>query len=93
MDRFNIGETVICWRNSKDSNGNYADPETSMEVKIDGPGVNNIKVDYTEMTKDETGKYHYDCQTIGYSSGKHGAYYKATDGTRITIEVETFELE
>jgi len=45
------------------------------------------------MTKDATGKYHYDCQTAGYLDGKYEGKYVATDGSRITIETETFELE
>jgi len=44
------------------------------------------------MTKDSTGKYHYDCQTAGYLDGKYTVIYTATDVARITIQKETFDL-
>lgn len=40
----------------------------------------------------EIGKYHYDYQTADCERGKYTVIYKATDGSRITIEKETFEI-
>lgn len=42
---------------------------------------------------ENTGKYHYDFQTSDISRGYYTAKYIATDGTRITIEKDTFTLE
>lgn len=89
---FDVGETVICSIEIKDDNGDYKDPATSMKITIsnskNGDGVENV-----DMTPDTTGKYHYDCQTAGYIDGKYTVEYTATDGARITIQRDTFELE
>jgi len=89
---FDIGETVICSIEIKDDNGEYKDPATSMKITITDKHK-NIKVDNVAMTPDDVGKYHYDCQTAGYLDGKYEVKYIATDGSRITIETESFTLE
>jgi len=93
MLTFDIGETVICSCEIKDDSGNYKDPTTSMKITIKrvDPTRASVVTD-TAMTPDSTGKYHYDCQTVDYPEGKYEITYTATDGTRITIEKETFKL-
>ena len=93
--KFDVGETVICSVEIKDDTGAYKNPSNDThhtKIKVtDKNGV--VKVALTEMTNDSVGKYHYDCQTAGYIDGKFKVEYEATDGTRITIEKQTFELE
>jgi len=94
MNTFDIGETVICTCEVKGDDGNYKDPSTSMQIVINQVDpMRAEKVSATDMTKDSTGNYHYDCQTANYSAGKYEVTYTATDGTRITIEKENFALE
>ena len=89
---FDIGETVICSCEVTDDAGAYKDPFTSMKITItDMQG--SVKANAVDMTKDSVGKYHYDCQTSGYMKGVYSVVYTATDGTRITMEKETFQLE
>lgn len=92
MAKFDVGETVIASIEVRNDAGTLVDPATSMKITIMDKNkaavVNNV-----DMTKDSTGKYHYDCQTAGYIDGKYDVSYKATDGTRITIERQSFELE
>lgn len=85
MDNFDIGETVICWRNVKDENGDYKDPATSMTITIVSKKDNN-NLGPLDMVKDETGKYHYDWQTVNCIDGAYVVVYTATDGENITIE-------
>ena len=93
MANYNIGETIICERNVKNAAGAYTDPATSMNIVIVRLSPYSEVVTSTAMTKDSTGKYHYDFQTAGKNSAKYGAIYTATDGTRITIEKDVFELD
>ena len=92
MASFDCGETVICSVEVKDDAGAYKDPATSMKITIIDRSW-AIKVDAAGMTKDATGKYHYDFQTAGCINGKYEVVYKATDGTRITIQKEFFTLQ
>jgi len=94
---FDVGETIICSVEIKDSAGAYKDPNndyTHMQISItqSTPSFKSI-VDWTIMTRDDVGKYHYDFQSAGYSVGKYVVSYKATDSTRITIETEDLELK
>ena len=88
---YDCGETVICSVEIKDDAGAYKDPATSMEITIKDKNQ-AVKVSAVAMTKDSTGKYHYDCQTAGYIDGKYQVAYTATDVARITIQKETFDL-
>jgi len=93
MADFNIGETVICSVEVKDDDGAYKDPSTSMKIMVSQTKPDTtIKVASTDMTKDSTGKYHYDVQTTKWGKGNYQVIYTATDSTRITIEKNTFEL-
>ena len=92
MANFDVGETIICAVEVKGDTGDYKDPQTSMKITITDKNY-VVKVNNADMTKDATGKYHYDCQTAGYIDGKYEVSYKATDGSRITIEKEFFTLQ
>ena len=91
---YDAGETIICSVEVKNDAGAYKDPATSMKVGItrSTPSFKSI-IDWTAMSKDAVGKYHYDFQSAGCSVGTYVVSYKATDGTRITIETEDLELE
>ena len=91
MADFDIGETIILSIEVKDDTGAYKDPQTSMKITITDKNY-VVKVNNVDMTKDAVGKYHYDCQTVGYIDGKYEVEYKATDGSRITIQKEYFNL-
>ena len=93
--KLDIGETVICSLEVKDDAGAYFDPATSMNIVINRLIPFAAIITSTAMSKDSTGKYHYDFQTSSseISKGKYQAIYTATDGTRITIEKEEFELQ
>ena len=94
MAVFNIGETIICSVDVKDDAGAYKDPATSMKIVVARTKPNYIVVvASTDMTKDSVGKYHYDFQTSTAIAGSYEATYTATDGSRITIEKDTFEVE
>ena len=88
---FDIGETITFSCEVK-ANGVYQDPSISMKITLTDKHK-AVKADAADMTKGATGKYYYDCQTVGYLDGKYEVKYTATDGTRITIEKETFTLE
>ena len=90
---FQAGETIICACEIKDDAGAYKDPATSMTITITNPSY-VVVVDNLAMTKDAVGQYHYDYNSP--STAEAGIYkvkYTATDGTRITIETDTFGLE
>ena len=91
MADFDKGESVICSCEVKDAAGAYKDPQISMKITITDKNY-VVKVNNADMTKDAVGKYHYDCQTSGYIDGKYEVEYKATDGSRISIQKETFIL-
>jgi len=97
VDKFNVGETVICWRNVKNEGGILTDPDTSMGIAINkrSPSYETGILNSTKMIKTGgvTGIYHYDFDTTGKEKGIYEAVYTATDGTRITIEKEEFKLE
>ena len=89
---YDCGETVICSIEVKDAAGAYKDPQISMKITITDKNY-EVKVNNVDMTKDAVGKYHYDFQTAGCIDGKYEVAYKATDGSRITIEKEFFTLQ
>ena len=89
---FHRGETIICsaehW-----VMGELADPVTSMKITITD-NRNGTEVDNQDMVKDETGEYHYDFNSSADNpKGQYSAVVTATDGTRVTIEPKTFDLE
>jgi len=94
MSEFYLGATVTCWCNSKDADGAYTDPTTLMNIVINrkSPNYEADIVSSTVMTKDSTGKYHYDFATTGKRVGNYEVVYTAIDGSRITIEKDEFRL-
>lgn len=95
MDTFDVGETIICSVQVKNSVGTLIDPATSMKVGIDqiSPSFANVIAISTDMTKDGTGLYHYDYDSSSAAKGTYKVTYKAIDGSRVTIERGTFSLE
>lgn len=92
---FQVGETVICSITVKDATGTLQDPIDSMKIEVNQITPNYaVKVASTGMTDDTgVGAYHYDCQTAGYSAGLYEIIYTADDGTRITVQKDTFVVE
>ena len=92
---FTIGETVICSITVKDASGALQDPATSMKITVDQikPSYTANKLAITDMAKDSTGTYHYDVSTSAFSQGTYKVIYTATDGTRVTIHTDSFELK
>ena len=91
---FDVGETVICTIEIRDADGTLTNPATSTKIVINqlSPSV-AIIVASTAMSEDSTGKWHYDFASAGNARGGYEAEYTATDGTRITIEIDGFILE
>ena len=93
MAAFQLGETVVCSITVKDEDGTLQDTATSMEIQITDPG-HTVSQAYTAMSNDSTGLYHYDYATASLTlKGKYRVDYKATDGSRISIQPDFFELE
>lgn len=94
METFDIGETVICSCEVRDESDDLIDPATAMEVEIKRlPPKELVVVAVTSiLPKDDTGKYHYDYQSVGATPGTYQVEYIATDGLRITRLKDTFGL-
>lgn len=96
MAQFDSGETIVCSITVKDSAAALQDPATSMNIIIKHIGSNGVilstPITSTAMTKDSTGTYHYDAATSSLAVGTYRVIYTATDGTRITIVTDTFQL-
>jgi hypothetical protein len=94
---YQIGETIVCSCVVTNSAGTQVDPDTSMKITIyDSYGV--AVVDSQDMTKDDTGEYHYDYTPasdarVDEGDDHHIVHFVATDGDRVTIGKETFVLE
>lgn len=90
-NNFDLGETVICTIEVKNAAGTKVDPGDSMVIYILYLGT--AIIDGVGMTDDTgDGNYHYDFDSDGQSTGKYVVRYKATDGTRVTIEEDEFDL-
>jgi hypothetical protein len=85
MESYHVGETVICEIEIRE-NGVLTDPDTSILVSVvrKYPSPETIQ-DFTAMTKDDTGQYHYDFQSAGNDGGIYRFVLKLTDGTRISM--------
>ena len=96
MANFEVGEHVICSITVKDADGDLQDAATSMSIVVEHIGSNgsliSTPITSTSMTKDSTGTYHYDAATATLSKGTYRITYTATDGSRITIQTDTFQL-
>ena len=93
MTILQLGETIVCSITVKDGD-TLTSPATSMKIVVDRiyPAFNNV-VSSTAMVEDSTGTYHYDYQSSGDDTGGYLVTYTAIDGTKISIEKDTFELE
>jgi len=93
MTKYQRGETVVCSLTVRDTSGDLADPDTSIQVRItDGRGV--VLVPFTDMTNDSTGRYHYDFgSTAAHAVGLYAIRYRTVNAGRTTIIDEYFELE
>ena len=93
MAVLNQGETIVCSVEVRDENNVLKDPVTSMKVRISDPSTAEVVAE-TAMTKDSTGKYHYDYQCAANALlGTYKVIFTATDGLRITINKETFNVK
>lgn len=92
MVKLDAGETVVSSLVIRNAAGTLVSPATSMKITIVDPGEAAIATDAT-MTEDSTGMYHYDYNSSATAAkGIYRVTYTATDGSRITIQKETFEL-
>ena len=91
---FQIGETVICSITVRDENGDLQDAATTMNIVVEQitPQFRSL-ITSTAMDNDSTGTYHYDFATSSAMRGGYLITYTATDGSRVTIEPDTFTLE
>jgi uncharacterized protein YfaS (alpha-2-macroglobulin family) len=90
---FQRAETVICSITVKDDSDVLKDPATSMEIDITGPTGASV-VSATAMTPDSEGIFHYDYVPAADAAlGIYKVKYTATDGTRVTIQNDSFVLE
>ena len=93
MASFELLETIICSIEIRDSSSVLVDPATSIEIQIQTQKEGTEVVAEVAMTNDSTGKYHFDYSTTGSEAlGGYRVRYKLTDGARITIEDDFFEL-
>ena len=75
-----------------DSDGDLADPATSMKITITD-NRNGQEVTDEDMTKDSTGQYHYDWNTEASTLlGTYYITYKAVDGSRVSIAKDSVEI-
>jgi uncharacterized protein YfaS (alpha-2-macroglobulin family) len=93
IKRFERAETVICSILVKTTAGVLTNPATSMKIQVTEPsGI--IVVTDTAMTNDTTGTYHYDfVPTVSSQLGLYKVRYTAVDGTRTTIQDDSFYLQ
>jgi uncharacterized protein YfaS (alpha-2-macroglobulin family) len=93
MKSFQRAETVVCSILIKTAALVLTDPATSIKIDITNP-VGTSVVTATAMTKDTTGTYHYDYSPASDAVlGTYKVKYTAVDGTRTTIQNDTFSLE
>lgn len=90
--KFQKTETVVCSITIR-SNGTLTSPITFMNIIITDP-VGTEVVPSTAMDEDDTGLYHKDYTPDSTAlRGMYKVEYKATDGDRVTIEEDEFEVE
>jgi len=90
---FQRAETVICSALVKTTAGVLTTPATSMTITISDP-VGTAVIAGANMTLDAVGTYHYDFAPAATATlGIYLVRYVATDGTRKTIQDDSFVLE
>jgi hypothetical protein len=91
LNTYRIGETVTCKCTVLRSGAVY-DPATSVLIYVYIKGTTAPLVDGVAMSKEETGIYTYNFQTASQAAGKYRWTCKATDGTKIAMEDDSFEV-
>ena len=87
------GETAICSLEVKlRSTEAYYDPDTSIKITIRNARTGNLVVNSQDMTKDDTGQYHYDYSISG-GRGTYKVLYVCVNGPRTTKLKDTFTIE
>lgn len=91
---FQRSETIVAKVEVRNAEtGTLTDPATSMKITITNPSGTKV-VDDATMGKDAVGKYHKDYTPPSDAVlGKYVVKYVATDGTRVTIELDNFVVE
>lgn len=93
MALFEIGETIRCSIEIRDSAGTLTDPATSITITIFDPNGLEV-VSAVGMTNDGVGLDHYDyTSAMTVLAGEYTVLYIATDGAVITKQKDTFVLE
>ena len=93
IETFQRAETVVCSVTITTPLLVLTDPATSVKISITDP-VGTLVVTAATMTKDSVGVYHYDyTPAVDALLGTYKIKYTATDGTRVTIQNDTFLLE
>lgn len=90
MTEYDLGETAVISCEIKDENDAYINPDNALITILLGT---TTLVSESTMTRDDTGKYHYDYLTADL--GRHFLWIKAettTAPTRITLKPDTFEV-
>ena len=88
MATFNVGETIICSLEVRNASNTLVDPSTSIKITLYGHTSTGV-ID-VNMTKDSTGKYHYDFDSTGKAVGNYWAIFTAVDSNRTTTENSNF---
>ena len=95
METFIKGATVICSIEVYKAGVLYS-PATSTSIKFERTQPQYcMEQDYTAMTPDSTGLFHYDFDTtdVGGLGCRIRVTYKLVDGARTSISKDTFGLE
>ena len=93
MARFEIGETIVCSIEIRNSAGVLVDPATSIKITIEDLDGKKV-VDDVAMANDGVGLDHYDyTSALTAKGGNYTIWYIAIDGARTTKQKDTFELE
>jgi hypothetical protein len=92
LANFESGETVVLNLTvTAVSDGSLHDPSTSLMVDIWDPDDLQV-VTAAAMTRDSVGVYHYD-YLAGAKLGTYQVLYTATDGTRVTKQRDSFNVQ
>jgi hypothetical protein len=87
------GETALLTAEVRDpATNNLTDPDTVTISVYDAK--NGPEVSAENMTKDSVGQYHYDVDTSDFDTmGMCTVIVEAVNGTRVSIERGTFQLD
>lgn len=85
------GESVVAEIEIRNKAGVLSDPGTSIKITIDD-SAGAEKVAAQAMTKDSTGKYHYNYDLAGDAATGTWNVEVFADNTLVTIEADTFTV-